>query len=353
MSVNLVRPYFVPLVPFYAAGVVVRNLFFDIGLLPKTQVGVPVISVGNLDAGGSGKTPLVEYIARRLALKGRKVAIISRGYGRTTRGMIVVSNGTVLCAEASASGDEPAQMASKLSGVRVVVDEVRARGARYAVSKLGADVIVLDDGFQHRHLHRNADIVVIPANKAIDAGWMLPAGNRREPIGSLQRATLLAVSRCESIEHFHAAKRSLGGWTKKPVIGLTTKVSAVRRATTKFSLDLPGLRGKSAIAFSGIGDPASFERTASSLGILLKTHLVFPDHHEFKMSELRALEDSLKAHAADYLLTTEKDVARLSSASEERKQFLERTPSFFVEIEQQVLEGEATLIEILDHIMKR
>jgi tetraacyldisaccharide 4'-kinase len=158
-----VRPYLVPLVPFYAAGMVVRNWLFDMGFLRATQVDVPVISVGNLDAGGAGKTPLVEFLARTLAAKGRKVAIVSRGYGRTTSGMVVVSNGFVICAEASASGDEPAQMAAKLSGVRVVVDEVRSRGAQYAVSKLGADVIVLDDGFQHRYLRRNVDIVVIPA----------------------------------------------------------------------------------------------------------------------------------------------------------------------------------------------
>lgn len=350
MSVTIARPYLVPLVPFYAAGMMVRNWLFDMGLLRAAQVDVPVISVGNLDAGGAGKTPFVEFLARTLAAKGRKVAIVSRGYGRTTKGMVVVSNGFVICAEASASGDEPAQMAAKLSGVRVVVDEVRSRGARYAVSKLGADVIVLDDGFQHRHLRRNVDIVVVPADRAVNPGWMLPAGNRREPLGSLRRATLLAVSRCESIDQFHAAKRALGTWSKKPIIGLTTKVSAVRRATTSFSVDLAGLKGKSAIAFSGIGDPGSFEKTISTLGVQLKSHSVFPDHHEFGISELNSLDDSLKAHTADFLLTTEKDVVRLSLADSEGKRFLERTPTFYVEIEQQIIEGEHLLNKVLDGI---
>jgi tetraacyldisaccharide 4'-kinase len=326
---------------------VVRNWLFDMGFLRATQVDVPVISVGNLDAGGAGKTPLVEFLARTLAAKGRKVAIVSRGYGRTTSGMVVVSNGFVICAEASASGDEPAQMAAKLSGVRVVVDEVRSRGAQYAVSKLGADVIVLDDGFQHRYLRRNVDIVVIPADRAVDPGWMLPAGNRREPLSSLERATLVAVSRCASVDQFQAAKRAVGTWSKKPIIGLSTKVSAVRRATTRFSVDLAGLKGKSAIAFSGIGDPASFEKTVSTLGVQLKSHNVFPDHHEFGISELRSLEDSLKVQSADFLLTTEKDVVRLSSADSEGKRFLERTPSFYVEIEQHILDGEALLNEAL------
>jgi len=350
VSVTVVRPYLVPLVPFYAAGVFVRNWFFDKGLLRSTRLSVPVISVGNLDAGGAGKTPFVEFLARRLTLRGRKVAIVSRGYRRSTSGMVVVSNGSVICAEAPASGDEPAQMAAKLSGVRVVVDEVRSRGAQYAVSKLGADVIVLDDGFQHRYLRREVDIVIVPADRVADAGWMLPAGNRREPLDSLERATLVAVSRCESMEHFQAAKQALAGWTKKPVIGLTTKISAVRRATTGFSVDLAGLRGKTAMAFSGIGDPASFERTLSALGVELKSHTVFPDHHHFEVSELQAIEDSLKAHTADYLLTTEKDVVRLSSAGGERKLFLERTPSFYIEIEQQIIDGESVLNDVLDRI---
>lgn len=350
MSVTLVRPYLVPLVPFYAAGMFVRNWFFDKGLLRSTKVSVPVLSVGNLDSGGAGKTPFVEFLARRLALKGRKVAIISRGYRRTTTGLVVVSNGSVICADASASGDEPAQMAAKLTGVRVVVDEVRSRGAQYAVSKLGADMIVLDDGFQHRYLHRDVDIVVVPANRAANAGWLLPAGNGRESLSSLNRATLVAVSRCENIDHFNAAKRALGKWVMKPVIGLTTRISAVRRATTRFSVDLAGLKGKSAIAFSGIGDPASFEWTLSTLGVVLKLHTVFSDHHDFSISDLRALEDSLKAQSADYLLTTEKDVARLSSAGGEGKLFLERTPSFYVEIEQQILDGEAALNDVLDGI---
>lgn len=350
MSVTLARPYLVPLVPLYSAGVAVRNWFFDIGLLRKTKIGVPVISVGNLDAGGAGKTPLVEYIARKLTSRGRKVAIVSRGYGRTTSGMVVVSNGAVLCAEASASGDEPAQMAAKLSGVRIVVDEVRARGAAYAVSKLGAEVIVLDDGFQHQYVHRDVNIVVIPAKSATDTTWMLPAGNRREPLSSLRRATIVALSRCESADQLNDAKLAIDRWAKKPMIGLTTKVSAVRRASTRFSVDLAGLKGKSVIAFSGVGDPKSFERTIASLGLQLKTHAAFPDHHQYTPAELRLLEQSLKTHAADYLVTTEKDIARLSAGDDERKKFLDRTPVFYVEIEQQMIEGEAMLNEILTQI---
>jgi tetraacyldisaccharide 4'-kinase len=339
------RPLLLPFVPLYGAGVAIRNRLFDLGLLRSTKVGVPVISVGNLSAGGSGKTPFVELLAKRLMLAGRKVAIVSRGYRRESSGMLVVSNGAVQCADASVAGDEPAQMAAKLMGVVVIVDERRARGAGYAIEKFGADVIILDDGFQHRYLKRNLDILVVPVAEVEKPGWMLPAGNRREPVSSIQRASLIAVSRCESIEQFQKAKAILQKWTRKPIIGLTTKVSAFRRASSRFSIDLGGIKGKTAVAFSGIGNPESFAQTLNSLGMEIKHHVVFPDHHFYRESELRSLENLLVETRADYCVTTEKDVARLSSPKNEFQSFLERAPLFFVEIEQSVIAGETELNE--------
>lgn len=342
------RPLLLPFVPVYGAGVAIRNWFFDIGVLQTHRVGVPVISVGNISVGGSGKTPFVELLAKRLTQKGRRVAIVSRGYKRRSRGTLVVSNGSIQCAEASDSGDEAAQMASKLAGVVVVVDEQRARGAAYAVQKFGVGVVVLDDGFQHRYLHRDADIVVLPAHDAAEPGRMLPAGNRREPLSSLRRATMIAVSRCETIDEFQRAKALLLRCVEKPVIGLNTTVSAFRRASTKFSLDLSGLKGRSVVAFSGVGNPRSFGRTLDGLGLEVKKHFVFPDHHFYQENELRELENSLREQRADYLVTTEKDIARLTSQDEGRKLFLERSPLFYVEIEQNVLAGESSLNEMID-----
>ena len=344
------RLLLLPFVPLYGAGVAIRNWFFDFGLLRSKKVSVPVISVGNLSAGGSGKTPFVELLSRRLMLAGRKVAIVSRGYKRESSGMLVVSNGAVQCAEASVAGDEPAQLAAKLTGAVVIVDERRARGARYAIEKFGADVIILDDGFQHRYLQRDLDILVLPVAEIEEPGWMLPAGNRREPITSIKRASLIAVSRCESIEQFQKAKAILQSWTDKPVIGLTTKVSAFRRASSRFSIDLGGIKGKTAVAFSGIGNPESFARTLNAVGLEVKEHVVFPDHHLYRGSELRTLENLLAETRADYCVTTEKDVARLSSLKNKFQGFLEKTPLFFVEIEQSVIAGEAELNEGIDKL---
>jgi tetraacyldisaccharide 4'-kinase len=339
------RPLLLPFVPLYGAGMAIRNWFFDIGLLRSHKVAAPVVSIGNLSAGGSGKTPLVELLAKRLMLAGRKVAIVSRGYSRESSGMLVVSNGSVQCAEASVAGDEPAQMAAKLTGAVVIVDERRARGAEYAIGKFGANVIILDDGFQHRYLRRDLDIVVLPVAEVEDPGWMLPAGNRREPMTSIKRASLIALSRCESIEQFQKAKAVVRRWTDKPVIGVATKVSAFRRASSRFSIDLGGIKGKTAVAFSGIGNPESFAKTLNSVGLEVRQYVVFPDHHFYRKSELENLEYVLAETRADYCVTTEKDVARLSSREHEFQSFLEKTPLFFLEIEQSVIAGETELNE--------
>lgn len=152
------RNLLLPLSPLYAAGVMVRNALFDAGILHRAAVEMPVIAVGNISAGGVGKTPLVELIVDELR-KTTLVGIVSRGYGRKSHGTIVVQDGTRSMADVYEAGDELRQLANRFPNTIIVADERRARGARMAIA-LGAQVIVLDDGFQHRYLKRNVDIVV-------------------------------------------------------------------------------------------------------------------------------------------------------------------------------------------------
>jgi tetraacyldisaccharide 4'-kinase len=139
-------------------------------------------------------------------------------------------------------------------------------------------------------------------------------------------------------------------WTDAPVIGLTTKVSALRRASSRFSIDLGGIKGKTAVAFSGIGNPDSFSATLKTMGLEVKEHMVFPDHHVYRESELRSIESRLTETQADFCVTTEKDVARLSSRLSAYQDFLEKTPLFFVEIEQGVIAGDTELTEGIDKL---
>ena len=188
------------LLPFswlYAMVMVCRNLAYDRGVFVVRGPGVPVISVGNLTAGGTGKTPLTEYIVGYLRNKHVRVAVVSRGYRRKSRGVVVVSDGKSVLVDATWGGDEPVQIAAKFPGVPVVVGERRVEAARIAVHALGAEVIVLDDGFQHRGIKRDLDILVMDARKDITSERLIPAGMRREPLNAIRRAGIVAFSRAE------------------------------------------------------------------------------------------------------------------------------------------------------------
>ena len=164
-----------------------RNILFDVGVLPVTAVSVPVISVGNMTAGGTGKTPLVERIVEYLLLRGHRVAVVSRGYGRRSHGVIVVSDGKSVKVDAEHGGDEPVQMQGNSESVCHCRRAARAAGT--AVTDLGARVIVLDDGFQHRYLKRDLNIVVVDA-RTVSQERLLPAGMRREWFSGVRRAGL-------------------------------------------------------------------------------------------------------------------------------------------------------------------
>jgi tetraacyldisaccharide 4'-kinase len=241
-------------------------------------------------------------------------------------------------------------MAAKLSGVVVIVDEQRARGASYAIEKFGANVIILDDGFQHRYLQRTLDVLVLPIEEVENPGTLLPAGNRREPLSSVKRASLVALSRCESAERFEKAKAVVRSWTDKPVIGLTIRVAAFRRASTRFSIDIAGIKGKPVLAFSGIGSPGSFDRSLNGLGLEVKRHVSFPDHYQYTAGDLERVRKQMEVSRADFCVTTEKDVARLSARKEEYQRFLEDVPLFYLEIEQHVIAGDHELNEGIDRL---
>lgn len=328
---SALRLFLLPLSLVYGAVVFVRNWFFDIGLLPVTKVAVPVISVGNILVGGTGKTPLVEYLARLLQQHGKKVAIISRGYRRTTKGYVVVSNGAQRCAEASESGDEPAQMAEKLDGVVVVVDENRVRAAQRVVKDFRVNAIILDDGFQHRYLHRHLDLVVVTAGETTSFMPLLPAGNRREPLASLQRADAVVVSRWRHVEDLVQARRVLERWNK-PVVGMSLRPTMLVHAASRRHEELSTIKGKNAVAFSGIGQPEAFEWTLQSLAVNVVQHHRFPDHYRYRPRDIEEVIESYKRSQAEYILTTEKDLVRLAGDGTVSQSFFQEFPVFAVQV---------------------
>ncbi len=298
-----------PLSWLYGTVVTFRNLLFDIGILPADPAGVPVISVGNMTAGGTGKTPLVERIVEWLLERGHAVAVVSRGYGRSSEGVVVVSDGNRVLVNAAQGGDEPVQLARRFPGLRVVVGERRVDAAREAVRALGATVIVLDDGFQHRYLKRDLDIVVVDSREDLRKEPMFPAGLRREPMRGLGRADIVAFSKVAYSDTSWA--EGAGRWYRGPVAAFRHATHAVISASDQAELPVEQYRGRPVIAFSGIGDHESFVAGLRREGFEVAGSMRFRDHHRFTVDDAGELLALAREKRAEAMVTTEKDIVRI------------------------------------------
>jgi tetraacyldisaccharide 4'-kinase len=292
-----------------------RGALFDSGILPAARAGVPVISVGNLAVGGAGKTPVALAIAGRLVALGRRPAVLSRGYGAGRSDDRVVSDGERLLLDAAGGGDEPVLMARRIPGLRVLCGASRARLAPRAVA-LGADVLLLDDGFQHRRLARDLDVVVLDASNPWGNGHCLPAGPNREPRSALGRAGLVWLTHADrattpALEELRAlAARTTG---RAPVESRhAPRDLADGRLERTFPLS--DLAGRRVGLLTGVARPGSVRRTVESLGAAVVAVSEFPDHHRFTEAEVAEALRSSERAGADLLVTTEKDAVRLPAA---------------------------------------
>jgi tetraacyldisaccharide 4'-kinase len=293
----------------YEAVVRLRNAWYDRPGAAR-HAAVPVISVGNLAVGGTGKTPLVAWIARCLRGEGVVPAVVSRGYGGTAGpGPLVVSTGEGPRVNARTCGDEPHLLARSLKGVIVVVGSDRLEGAR-AAAAAGAGAVILDDGFQHRRLARDLDIVVLDARAPFDNGRLLPYGVLREPPVGLARAQLVVLTRVREADPAAAAigaVRAAGYFG--PIVraghrttGFTDAGGAAREAP------------KRALAFCGIGDPGLFRGDLATAGIAAAGFHAFRDHHPYTVAGWDKLVAEAKSLGVP-LVTTEKDLSRLEAAA--------------------------------------
>jgi tetraacyldisaccharide 4'-kinase len=326
-----------PISWIYGIVVYIRNIVYDFGIIPVYHPPIPVISVGNITAGGTGKTPFVEYLVKRYISKGSRTCVISRGYKRLTRGMQVVSDGYSIRGNAISVGDEPYQIAKKFTSAIIVVSEKRAVAADYVLKEFKPQLFILDDGFQHRSIARNIDIVMIDGTCELNDIPLIPAGRRREQLSSLRRADLLI--------------RSGGG---KNHMSLTDSCNVEMRYKVKEFRSIKGdkiysvdqMRGKKCVVFAGIGNPASLLSTLKENEIEVVQFHKFPDHHIYTEKEMGTMCQSLETARGDFIVTTEKDIVRLES--------LALKPGFptqfflFLIIECQIVRGEEALLKILN-----
>jgi tetraacyldisaccharide 4'-kinase len=291
----------------------VRNILFDSGILRVHQVSCPVISVGNLAVGGTGKTPMVIWLARFLLEEGWRVGIVSRGYkGEESKKVLVVSDGRDILADSDFSGDEPQLLARRLPGIPVLCSTKRALAVEAAAEQFRCEVVILDDGFQHRFVARNLDIVMLDSQYPFGDGFLLPRGILREQTTALTRAQVLVLSRCDgSKEAEQSLKDLIGQWPDKTVVTARHRVTRLFKATTQRELPLSSVKNKRLAAFAGIGRPDDFFRTVRDLGADLVHTTALPDHHPLTVDLLASLAEEASAKQPELWLTTEKDWVRL------------------------------------------
>jgi tetraacyldisaccharide 4'-kinase len=283
-----------------------RRRYYDGPWSPRQRLGRPVISVGNLAAGGSGKTPIVAALASMLVDAGERPAILTRGYGRTNAapGVVVVSDGETLHADLARAGDEPLMLARGLRGVGVFVAAERALAGALAERRFGATVHLLDDGFQHLGLARDIDLVVVSPDDERDR--VIPAGRLREPLSALARADALLVPNVTVIEARAMAARC----------GVERAFGVVRTPAAPRLVEPWGMaprlpRSARVVAVAGIARPARFFDDVERAGWTVVDRVSFADHHPFSAEDIAALAARARDAHADLVLTTEKDVMRL------------------------------------------
>lgn len=296
----------------YQAAVRLYLLPFDLGVRRRKRLSVPVISVGNITVGGTGKTPMTRHICEGLISRGWNPAVLSYGYGGGLSGEFgVVSTPEEVLLSPGEVGDEPAMLASRLPGVPVLVGRDRYRSGMYAVREFGTGIAVLDDGLQVWKLHRDLDIVLIDGMHPFDNGWTLPAGRLREPVSALRRADCVVVTGDDDLlDEIRAlvervAPRTMICRAKHVPTALYTVEGGER-------VSLESVRGRRVFALSAIAHPASFERTLADAGAVLAGCERFPDHHAYSHEDISLAEGEANAHGAELIVVTEKDAVKLA-----------------------------------------
>ncbi|GFO70717.1 tetraacyldisaccharide 4'-kinase [Geomonas limicola] len=308
------------------------------GLLRSYRLPRPVISVGNIGLGGTGKTPTVAWIAQYLMSRGKRVAVLSRGYGGSAMGEpLVVSDGSTLLSTPEQCGDEPYLLARQLPGLLVVTGADRYRAGELALRELNPDIFILDDGFQHLRLRRDLDVLLLDAARPFATGYTLPAGMLREGIDAARRADLVLYTRAA-----HPGVPNL--FPEIPSCWAAHRLTGVRPLEGGDQLGFQFFQGVRVAAFSGIASPASFFTLLEGEGVTLTATLGLPDHVNYGAAEVDTLCRLKETSGAEFLITTAKDAVKLAP-------FAGRLgPCFVAQLELDLLEGSA-LRQALDRFV--
>ena len=339
----------------FAVVVAFRALLYRVGLLRRFPLGIQVISIGNVTAGGTGKTPVTEIFARTLAAEGRKVAILSRGYRRKEAPFwvrmftqvvtppLVVSDGKRVLLDSAVGGDEPYMLASNLPGVAVLVDRDRVKAGRYAIKRLGCNTIILDDGFQYQKLKHSIEVVLVDSTNPFGNGRMLPRGILREPVRHLKRADIIFLTKCRG--DVSAVKAEVRKYNRTAeIVECNHLPKVLRDVWSREEFPLSWLQGKTTCTLSGIASPKGFENSLRRLGAKVVWCERYADHHRYEASEILYALNRTADMGADALVTTEKDAVRFPR--------LETTPvrCLYLRIAIEILSGAESFASLINRI---
>lgn len=314
----------------YAFGTGIRNRLYASGLKTVFSPGVPTVAVGNITTGGTGKTPVVAWLTNWFSARGFSPAILSRGYRSLESG----------------ENDEKLVLDRLCPGVPHLQNPDRIASARLAISRDSAQVLILDDAFQHRRIGRDLNLCLIDATNPWGYGYVLPRGLLRESRCELRRADLIIVTRCDQISHtqLEALVAEIHRWAKDDSIVQSRFVPTGWRTLDGRTLPLEELRAQSALAFCGLGNPAGFRQSLDASGCAIEEFVTFPDHHHYTSAEIETLAKSASNGNCSLLLTTLKDLVKLPAES---------FPGLTVaalEITFEIVAGEADLASQLDRL---
>jgi len=310
----------------YSAVIKTRNILYDKGLLKIHHANAAVISIGNITTGGTGKTPLVIWLCKKIP-QHYVPAILTRGYK-------------------ACQSDEVALLTQSCPNTKIIVNPDRIKGSAEAISKFGANVLIMDDGFQHRRLHRDLDIVTIDATNPYGFSRLLPAGLLREPFTCLKRADAVVLTRCNQVTGNDLAKieEKLKSINPNLLIARSIHNPTYAISTGNKKLGIEELKNKKIFAFCGIGNPQAFLNTISQLAAILVSSKIYNDHYHYTPGDINEIYDQAERLKADFILTTQKDWTKIAPLAVSKKD----VPLAYLAIELKFITAEDKITQLIE-----
>lgn len=332
---KLLRSVLLVLSVFYRIAVALRNMLYNKSILKTVNVPAAVISIGNITTGGTGKTPLVAWLCNYFTAKNIKTAVLTRGYK----------------VKDSVFADEPAMLAKASPAAKVIVNPDRTAGAEKAISEHNAKLLIMDDGFQHRKLARDVNIVAIDATEPFGYEKLLPAGLLREPLGSLKRADAVVITRSNqnSPEKISEIKERILKINPDIVFAAAVHKPMGIKLIKDKRMPLNELAGRKIYAFCGIGNPDAFFQTLSDMALNIVGTKVYNDHHKYTESDIAAIYEDAKYKQAQFVLTTHKDWIKTALLCIDKFEIL--FAALLIELE--FIDGQEKIISLVDKALEK